>query len=716
MPRKKARRTSMRIQIAKLRKMLADKELFLSESYHSALWKLVKALGEKKEVKLVVEYEEDDKSPVAFTDGDGIYLNVANHVTRQFESREERVRSHEGLIAHECGHIRCSDFKRRFVYVGGFKKGLIYPNPPNATTATERKALKEMQEYLNKGDRIATAVLEQTAAYLNNVLEDVYIESFMCQEYPGSVRTSIHKNAFAILSQIPLMSEREKEEAGELTIILDMIFRYARAGMTADERGYLKKHLTCLNTCRSIIDEAIASEDKDIRFRASNQLILKLWKYVKLDIEKANQDLENRSKYLTDEEFKKSVQEYLKSKITWIRLSNEMNSPNTDVEEPEIDGWNGLLSRKATENDSSKAKISEGKKSEESGKRLEGIRKGVKSMSQEVNMEGEQTETAGNDTDIWDMSQKLSEILNEAAKEEYVHREEKNLEKALKNELKNLELDDIHKGVKMALHRSVDVSEKQKENYEQIVAKIKKASGKLQKSVEEILLRKEGGITSGLYMGKRLSRGDLYRRDGKIFEKKLLPEDGFSVAFAILVDESGSMEAYNRIGYAMEASLVMYDFCKSLSIPIMVYGHSTDYPRSRNYEEVVDIFAYADFDSVDGKDYLRMMDMQDRGSNRDGAALRFVGEHLLKRGEEIKILIIISDGNPAARGYQGILAKQDLQNIKRDLSKRGVKLFAAAIGDDRAQIESIYKDGFLNISDLNAMPVKLANLLIKYIR
>ena len=32
------------------------------------------------------------------------------------------------------------------------------------------------------------------------------------------------------------------------------------------------------------------------------------------------------------------------------------------------------------------------------------------------------------------------------------------------------------------------------------------------------------------------------------------------------------------------------------------------------------------------------------------------------------------------------------------------------------QIEDIYQDGFLNISDLNAMPAKLAKLLLKYIR
>lgn len=709
MTKKKVKKQSMRKQIARLRDMMEDRDLFLSESYRRELWTLVKALGQKQMVKLDVIYEEDEKTPAAFTDGAFVCLNAANKITRQFDSREERIRSHEGLIAHECGHIRYSDFQRRAVYLGGFEKGIMYPAPPQVKTVAEKHAWEEMKGYLTNHDMVAVHVMEHTAAYLSNVLEDVYIESFMCREYPGSVRISIQKNAAAVLSQIPSWKERKAESAGELAAMLDLIFRYARAGKTADESGYLKKHTTCLNACRRIIDEAVTSQDPDIRFYASNQLMLKLWNYVKKEIETAKQALKGKAERLPEEERKKLIREYLKDRSVWVELSDGKGQEKPDGEEIEIDGWDGC----SLPND----KMSEGRDAKEPKGNLVSLWSDLNAMSGEIGGStgsSEQRRSTGDDG--WDISGKLSEILNEAAREQYIRQEEKNLVNALKKELRNLNLDEIHKGVRMEVHRNVDISEKQREDYERIAPKIKKASGKLQKSAEEILIRKEGGITSGLYMGKRLSRGNLYRQDGKIFEKKLLPEEGFSIAFAILVDESGSMEANNRIGYAMEAGLVLHDFCKTLSIPVMVYGHSTQYPRERNYQEVVDIFAYADFDSVDGKDHFRMMDMQDRGGNRDGAALRFVGEHLLKRDEEVKILMIISDGNPSAHYYRGELARHDLQKIKRDFTKQGVKLFAAAIGDDREQIEEIYKDGFLNISDLNTMPVKLANLLIKYIR
>ena len=93
------------------------------------------------------------------------------------------------------------------------------------------------------------------------------------------------------------------------------------------------------------------------------------------------------------------------------------------------------------------------------------------------------------------------------------------------------------------------------------------------------------------------------------------------------------------------------------------------------------------------------MDMCDRNGNRDGAALRFVAEHLCTRPELQKLLILISDGQPADYGYSGTEAEADLRGIKKEYEKRDVILFAAAIGDDKENIRRIYKDGFLDITE-----------------
>ena len=98
----------------KIRKeQIIDQELFVSEAYRAPLWRLAKALGQKPFVTLVIFYDESPGSQAAFTDGSQITLNTGNPISLTFPSREGRAISHEGLIAHECGHIRCSDFNRR---------------------------------------------------------------------------------------------------------------------------------------------------------------------------------------------------------------------------------------------------------------------------------------------------------------------------------------------------------------------------------------------------------------------------------------------------------------------------------------------------------------------------------------------------------------------------------------------------------------------------
>lgn len=117
-----------------------------------------------------------------------------------------------------------------------------------------------------------------------------------------------------------------------------------------------------------------------------------------------------------------------------------------------------------------------------------------------------------------------------------------------------------------------------------------------------------------------------------------------------------------------------------------------------------------------GIELNNLMDMCDRNGNRDGAALRFVAEHLCTRPELQKLLILISDGQPADYGYSGTEAEADLRGIKKEYEKRDVILFAAAIGDDKENIRRIYKDGFLDITKLEELPKNMAQLVKQHLK
>ena len=221
-------------------------------------------------------------------------------------------------------------------------------------------------------------------------------------------------------------------------------------------------------------------------------------------------------------------------------------------------------------------------------------------------------------------------------------------------------------------------------------------------------------VSLGIYVHKQnlfaICPHALCRNDGKVFYKNNLPNEIPRISVGLLLDESGSMSCGDRATYARAAAIILYDFCQNLNIPIMVYGHSTGWRTG------VDLYSYAEFDSFDKNDKYRLMDISARGSNRDGAALRYVAEQLSKREEEVRILILVSDGQPADSGYSGTAAEEDLRGIKQEYRRKGLLFVAAAIGDDKQNIERIYGDSFMDITDLNQLPVKLTAVIKRFMR
>jgi cobalamin biosynthesis protein CobT len=283
------------------------------------------------------------------------------------------------------------------------------------------------------------------------------------------------------------------------------------------------------------------------------------------------------------------------------------------------------------------------------------------------------------------------------------------------NELANsVSYGDIHDGINKTVHRMAEVEDERKERYVKISGPLLHISKQLQRSVSQQLKdKRKGGKQTGLLMGRRLDAHALPRNDGRVFYKTALPLDAPELAVGLLLDESGSMTGADRATYARATAIILYDFCRSLGIPIMVYGHSTGYSKSGHS---VDLYSYAEFDDIDGDDKYRLMDISARGSNRDGAALRYVAEQLSKRTEEVKMLILVSDGQPADIGYGGTAAEEDLRGVKREYAKKGILFVAAAIGNDKESIERIYGDSFLDITDLNKLPVALTNVIKRHIR
>lgn len=300
----------------------------------------------------------------------------------------------------------------------------------------------------------------------------------------------------------------------------------------------------------------------------------------------------------------------------------------------------------------------------------------------------------------------LNDILDQVAIEQL----EKQRAAALNASVQKMDLGALHNHVDITIHRASVITQDMREKYKRIAAPLLPLSNRLQQELSrELHKRKYPQTMPGYALGKRIDTKRLYRSDQKIFTKNVPAKKGFDMAVAVLLDESGSMGRNDRDKYAQAAAIILQDFCYRLHIPMMVYGHSTS-------GDLVDLYSCVEYDVFADLDRYRLADIQARRSNRDGAALRYVSRCLLERPERNKILILVSDGNPAHTNYWGEAAEEDLRAFRSDFVSCGGLLIAAAIGDDKDAIHRIYGQSFMDITDLSSFPLRLTQYLKRHIR
>ena len=201
--------------------------------------------------------------------------------------------------------------------------------------------------------------------------------------------------------------------------------------------------------------------------------------------------------------------------------------------------------------------------------------------------------------------------------------------------------------------------------------------------------------------------------DFRIFARKRPPEEEPSLAVALRIDESASMSAFGRLDAARQAAVALYEFCSGCGIPIMVYGDTAD--RSRM--EQMSVYAYVDFESKDADDKYTLMNIQARSNNRDGMALRIIGDRLINAPQKTKLIISISDGQPKAMpNYSGEQAARDMKETLQEYRRKGIQFLAAAIGQDKEDIRELYgSENTLDIDDLRNLPARLVQIIARFL-
>ncbi|MBI5354890.1 MAG: VWA domain-containing protein [Candidatus Aenigmarchaeota archaeon] len=187
------------------------------------------------------------------------------------------------------------------------------------------------------------------------------------------------------------------------------------------------------------------------------------------------------------------------------------------------------------------------------------------------------------------------------------------------------------------------------------------------------------------------------------------------IAVSFLIDMSGSTssniaktgkEIRKTIDVEKESLAIMSEALQELGDEFSIYGFSGS---GRNK---VEFYTIKDFnDSFDSSVKGRIASIKHLVQNRDGAAIRHASSKLKKTDRKNKILIVLSDGEPADSDYN-TNGRGDTRMALKEAQKDGIKTFCVTVrtGYTEHLSEMFTHSNWTVIDDVNLLPEKITGI------
>lgn len=649
-------------------------------------------------------------SNIAYTDGDTIHINLTNSLVMKYRGDSQKYYAAMGILFHEVAHIVFNDFATAETATRLLGKGqMLYMNEFLSECAGEAD-LPEFVDAVKQGKY--AGVFVRALHEMANCIADAHDEEKIIWARGGPeafIGKCIAHSTESLWGSTATLEDMEKAVTGkgaaeELSLMFTLILQFARFGEinVRNEKTLKQSRFSqLLWECAPDLDQARQTDSSKVKYCCYNRVLLKMWPLLSDAINEAEQEQKQQSKngQLTPEQQQAIADAISQALNQAANQAGTTQAPTQQRTSQQAQADNKAASNNQAANQAGAAQAgSNAATKDPSGN---GAGKPASPPSSSASRQKTVKKAKGEENKA--LQSAVSAAAQEAA--------EKAVEKAIANntliEINAVDQNSTHKGVPVNVKRNLDISNGDAESAKRILDKVRPYSKRLQQKMLETLRDlQQGDVQKHRYFGSELNAEEAYRPDRKFWSNIKAPQDLPNMAVSVLVDQSGSMSGA-RIDAAREAAILLYDFCSGLNIPITVAGHCAG--------AGVEYSVFADYEKANGKDICRIAKMSPGGCNRDGLALTISGERLAKRPEEMKLLIIICDGQPNHREYGGDAAAKDLQSIVRKFKRMGIETIACAIGDDKDKIQKIYKDGFVDISDLSALPKKMTSIVKKRI-
>lgn len=690
----------VRDTINSLTQDISDKEFFSGREFREFIMASLKtALGElaRRTVSLEIFYNEHSDM-TACTNGEVILANAGTRIVQEGETLRDRYLMFLGMLIHETGHRLFTDFPASAAFHSSWER--LCPS------AVDDPRWESMLEELRTFPNLKKLFLS-VCRNADNIFEDGYIEQKIFGYFDGVFAYGLHSFNRMMFSKYDTVGERfdsilaeedkDKRDMRFVSFLMAQTIRVVkeypeRTGNidTPEKEMLYRKYSAFMAETERICHELMYEADWNKRSILINEYMLNLYDYFpgKSEEEEYSKE-ESENKEESDD----------KTESTGSSSSSSTPGRSSDIPEELAEGSNlpsGSVAPKGTtrpvdipgesekEAEEKKARTKELSESRASEREFE-------SAFEEVIREMAETK----------VEKEHSAELQEEAEEIF-----KKISRPLPAPYSPWEYEIRRKG-------AYGITDTEKEIYLNISKEMHKYSEPAIRKLNVVLVKRaEEGSTKGYQIGRfdpiQYPRAAM-AGDGRTFRQNRLPNGMPSVVFSILIDESGSMEGM-KVQEARKTAILLSDILNGVGVPHMIVGHTTSH-----YGETCTMNLYHDFDEVDGKDKYRLAGIKDDCGNRDGAAIAYMSEKLLKRPEADKVLIVISDGWPTEAGFFSPDAREDTKETLRRYRKKGVNIIGAVI-DCYHDIEKIYgRMNCLDLTDLSKLPVTLSSLVKRYI-
>lgn len=723
---------------------------------------------EEERINDMVVMMSTDENMTACTNGDSMIIGVNSSLVKYFPNRELRHYAIQGLRVHETAHVLFTDFKTIDMWQGALSNGNWWPVVPDHAQDPDGA---ELTQVLSKKE--FSKSFAAIAGRLQNAIEDGFIEREIKEMYKGLATTELCTTNDAQLSMASTFGEFLKAGRSAYSAMFQQVLMYAKYDITMVD-DMPERYSDIFDACMEVVDDVKCERDVKKRLCGVNELCCILYPLFKEMLTKNSEKQNQQSSGSGNGKPGNSGFGLPQNSHGQQNGSNGQSDPNQNGNGSQNGSGNAQNNSSNGNGNgnggSGSSQNSQGQQNGNSGSQSgssdsqnnsgngNGNGNGVGSMTAEQLSEAlkeavKQIKQAAKNVGVNNLPDRHNNSItsqagkNEDAKKrerskqgsdnangksngdsianapgansgksdlsaakcdiEAIERERKrNVATAQANNEANDKLRQEGKevgreiGTNIYVRRAAEVPQSNIETYNRLSAGLLSITKNLERRLKTTIRDEENDDTvAGLPMGSRVEARLAYHQDGKIFSRKNFPRDNPRLAVGYLCDESGSMSK-TAISASVRTAIILQDLCERMELPCYICGFTTEDLKG------VDIITYVDM-NVDGKDKYRTTGMASRGGTPTVPAMKYMGKKLLKDSTEKKILIVSTDGC-SGQGYG-----ETVRDVIKKLQHDGVMVIGAGIGDSKPRIQEEFGSNFLDISNLDAMPKILCNIVKK---